>query len=153
MHHPFHIHGAGRFLVLSRDGVTEPNLVWKDTVLVRPGQTVDLLLDITNPGRWMAHCHIAEHHESGMMFSFNVARVGVAERLFKPLLGEHYGHVVHMLKGTKMTRRDPVCRMPVSDKPDGGTLEYDGETYFFCSSGCRSKFAANPKAYAQATKS
>ena len=25
------------------------------------------------PGRWMAHCHIAEHHESGMMFSFNVA--------------------------------------------------------------------------------
>src|SRR5215211_3427542 len=34
MHHPFHIHGAGRFLILSRDGVVEPNLVWKDTVLV-----------------------------------------------------------------------------------------------------------------------
>ena len=33
MHHPFHIHGAGRFLVLSRDGIVEPNLVWKDTVL------------------------------------------------------------------------------------------------------------------------
>ena len=32
MHHPFHIHGAGRFLVLSRDGVVEPNLVWKDTL-------------------------------------------------------------------------------------------------------------------------
>jgi FtsP/CotA-like multicopper oxidase with cupredoxin domain len=72
MHHPFHIHGAGRFLVLSRDGVVEPNLVWKDTVLVPTGQTVDILLDVTNPGRWMAHCHIAEHHESGMMFSFNV---------------------------------------------------------------------------------
>jgi FtsP/CotA-like multicopper oxidase with cupredoxin domain len=72
MHHPFHIHGAGRFLVLDRDGVAEPNLVWKDTVLVRTGQTVDTLLDVTNPGRWMAHCHIAEHHESGMMFSFTV---------------------------------------------------------------------------------
>jgi FtsP/CotA-like multicopper oxidase with cupredoxin domain len=72
MHHPFHVHGAGRFLVLSRDGVVEPNLVWKDTVLVRTGETVDILLDITNPGLWMAHCHIAEHHESGMMFSFNV---------------------------------------------------------------------------------
>jgi FtsP/CotA-like multicopper oxidase with cupredoxin domain len=72
MHHPFHVHGAGRFLVLSRDGVTEPNLVWKDTVLVRTGETVDILLDVTNVGRWMAHCHIAEHHESGMMFSFNV---------------------------------------------------------------------------------
>jgi FtsP/CotA-like multicopper oxidase with cupredoxin domain len=72
MHHPFHVHGAGRFLVLSRDGVVEPNLVWKDTALVRTGETVDILLDITNPGRWMAHCHIAEHHESGMMFSFDV---------------------------------------------------------------------------------
>jgi FtsP/CotA-like multicopper oxidase with cupredoxin domain len=73
MHHPFHVHGAGRFLILSRDGVVEPNLVWKDTVLVRAGETVDILLDVTNVGRWMAHCHIAEHHESGMMFSFDVA--------------------------------------------------------------------------------
>jgi FtsP/CotA-like multicopper oxidase with cupredoxin domain len=72
MHHPFHVHGAGRFLVLTRDGVDEPNLAWKDTVLVRAGETVDILLDVTNPGRWMAHCHIAEHHESGMMFSFEV---------------------------------------------------------------------------------
>ena len=72
MHHPFHVHGAGRFLVLSRDGVVERNLAWKDTVLVRTGETVDILLDVSNPGRWMAHCHIAEHHESGMMFSFDV---------------------------------------------------------------------------------
>jgi FtsP/CotA-like multicopper oxidase with cupredoxin domain len=72
MPHPFHVHGAGRFLVLARDDVVEPNLVWKDTVLVRTGENVDILLEVTNPGRWMAHCHIAEHHESGMMFSFNV---------------------------------------------------------------------------------
>jgi FtsP/CotA-like multicopper oxidase with cupredoxin domain len=72
MHHPFHVHGAGRFLILARDGVVEPNLVWKDTVLVRTGETVDILLDVTNIGVWMAHCHIAEHHESGMMFSFSV---------------------------------------------------------------------------------
>ena len=72
MHHPFHIHGAGRFVVLSRDEIPEENLVWKDTVLVRTGETVDILLDVTHPGRWMAHCHIAEHHESGMMFSFDV---------------------------------------------------------------------------------
>ena len=72
MHHPFHVHGAGRFLILSRDGVPEPNLVWKDSVLVRTGETVDLMLEVTNAGIWMAHCHIAEHHESGMMFSFRV---------------------------------------------------------------------------------
>jgi FtsP/CotA-like multicopper oxidase with cupredoxin domain len=72
MHHPFHVHGAGRFVVLSRDDLPESNLVWKDTVLVRTGETVDILLDVTNVGVWMAHCHIAEHHESGMMFSFEV---------------------------------------------------------------------------------
>lgn len=72
MQHPIHIHGAGRFLILARDGTVEPNLVWKDTVLVPTGETTDILLDITNPGVWMTHCHIAEHHESGMMFSFTV---------------------------------------------------------------------------------
>ena len=72
MHHPFHVHGAGRFVVLARDGVTEPNLVWKDTVLVRTGETVDILLDVSNPGTWMAHCHIAEHLEAGMMLGFQV---------------------------------------------------------------------------------
>jgi FtsP/CotA-like multicopper oxidase with cupredoxin domain len=74
MHHPFHVHGAGRFLILSRDGKPEANLVWKDTVLLRAGETVDILLDVSNPGLWMAHCHIAEHNQSGMMFSFSVAR-------------------------------------------------------------------------------
>ena len=80
MHHPFHIHGAGRFLILMRDGEPETNLVWKDTVLLRAGQTIDILLDVTNPGLWMAHCHIAEHTESGMMFSFDVVRRPEASR-------------------------------------------------------------------------
>ena len=78
MHHPFHVHGAGRFLVLSRNDEPDENLVWKDTVLVRAGETVDILLDVTNRGIWMAHCHIAEHNQSGMMFSFVVTEA--AER-------------------------------------------------------------------------
>ena len=72
MPHPFHVHGAGRFIVLSRNGTLETNFVWKDTVLVFAGETVDILLDVTNPGLWMAHCHIAEHNQAGMMFSFEV---------------------------------------------------------------------------------
>jgi FtsP/CotA-like multicopper oxidase with cupredoxin domain len=72
MHHPLHIHGAGRFLILARDDVLEPNLVWKDTVLIPTGQTVDIMLEITNPGEWVAHCHIAEHHEGGMLLNFTV---------------------------------------------------------------------------------
>jgi FtsP/CotA-like multicopper oxidase with cupredoxin domain len=71
MQHPFHIHGQ-RFLILSRDGEPNANLVWKDTVLIGTGETVDILVDMTNPGLWMAHCHIAEHIESGMMLSFHV---------------------------------------------------------------------------------
>lgn len=72
MQHPFHIHGQ-RFLVLSRDGETNPNLAWKDSVLVETGETVELLIEMSNPGLWMAHCHIAEHIESGMMLSFRVS--------------------------------------------------------------------------------
>jgi FtsP/CotA-like multicopper oxidase with cupredoxin domain len=71
MQHPFHVHGQ-RFLVLSRDGAPTNDLVWKDTVLVGTGETIEILLDVSNPGTWMAHCHIAEHLESGMMFHFHV---------------------------------------------------------------------------------
>ncbi len=65
MGHPIHLHGQ-RFLVLARNGVSNDDPVWKDTVLVPAGGTVDLMVDTSNPGRWMFHCHIAEHLESGM---------------------------------------------------------------------------------------
>jgi len=71
MQHPIHFHGQ-RFLVLAVNGEPNQNLVWKDTVLVPAGSTVDILLDPANPGRWMAHCHIAEHLSAGMMAAFTV---------------------------------------------------------------------------------
>ena len=71
MQHPFHIHG-NRFLILAVDGKPNTNMAWKDTVLVQAGQTVDILVDMSNPGKWMAHCHIAEHLGSGMMFGYTV---------------------------------------------------------------------------------
>lgn len=71
MQHPIHFHGQ-RFLVLSINGVRQTNLVWKDTVLVPAGSTVEILLDPSNTGVWMAHCHIAEHLEAGMMFTYRV---------------------------------------------------------------------------------
>lgn len=71
MQHPIHFHGQ-RFLVVSRDGVRQTNLVWKDTALVKVGETVDIVLVPSNKGDWMAHCHISEHLASGMMFSFKV---------------------------------------------------------------------------------
>ncbi len=71
MQHPIHFHGQ-QFLVLAVNGVKQTDLAWKDTVMVPSGQTVDILLYPTNPGTWMAHCHIAEHLEAGMMFMFKI---------------------------------------------------------------------------------
>ncbi len=71
MSHPIHMHGQ-RFLVLGHNDVPNQNLVWKDTVLIPVGGTVDLLVEMSNPGKWMMHCHIAEHLETGMMGVFEV---------------------------------------------------------------------------------
>ncbi len=72
MAHPVHLHGQ-RLLVLERNGVRTRNLVWKDTVMIPVGTTVDLLVELTNPGDWMLHCHIAEHLQAGMMMKFSVS--------------------------------------------------------------------------------
>ena len=71
MQHPIHIHGQ-RFLVVSVNGVPNENRVWKDTVLVPTGFVVDVLVEMSNPGKWMLHCHIAEHVETGMRMVFDV---------------------------------------------------------------------------------
>ncbi|HET7024384.1 MAG TPA: multicopper oxidase family protein [Gemmatimonadales bacterium] len=71
MQHPIHLHGQ-RMLVVSRNGVPTRDLVWKDTVLIPVGSTVDVLIDASNPGAWMLHCHIAEHLGSGMMMTLHV---------------------------------------------------------------------------------
>ncbi|WP_419860143.1 multicopper oxidase family protein [Candidatus Palauibacter sp.] len=71
MQHPIHIHGQ-RFLVLATNGVAHDNLAWKDTAVVPVGGSLDLLLELSNPGDWMLHCHIAEHLEAGMKMVFTV---------------------------------------------------------------------------------
>lgn len=138
MHHPFHVHGAGRFIILARNGVTEPNLGWKDTVLVRAGETVDILLEITNPGSWMAHCHIAEHIEAGMMFSFNV----------RPRPTEDA-----MQAESQQQVLDPVCGMMILPADAAATRDVDGKTYYLCSSSCAAKFDADAIAYIAAARS
>jgi FtsP/CotA-like multicopper oxidase with cupredoxin domain len=71
MQHPIHIHGQ-RVLVTAVNGVPNRHLVWKDTVLVPTGFTTDVLLELSNPGKWMLHCHVAEHIETGMRMVFEV---------------------------------------------------------------------------------
>ena len=71
MQHPIHFHGQ-RFVVLSRNWKPNDDLQWKDTVLVKNGEKIEILIEMTNPWIWMSHCHIAEHLQSGMMMTFRV---------------------------------------------------------------------------------
>lgn len=41
----------------------------------------------------------------------------------------------------------PVCGMQIDSGEAAGRLEYEGQTYYFCSEGCRETFAANPGEY------
>jgi YHS domain-containing protein len=42
---------------------------------------------------------------------------------------------------------DPVCGMEISAEEAADSVEYDGETYYFCSPGCRAAFEAAPERY------
>ncbi|NJM96503.1 MAG: multicopper oxidase family protein [Phormidesmis sp. RL_2_1] len=67
MDHPFHLHAAP-FQVVSRNGRPEPYPAWKDTVLVRGGETLRIRIHFKDfPGKSVYHCHILDHEELGMM--------------------------------------------------------------------------------------
>ena len=71
-HHPIHLHGH-TFRVVRRNGLATPHLEWRDTVLMSPREEVEIAFVADNPGNWMFHCHILEHHAGGMM---SVVKVG-----------------------------------------------------------------------------
>lgn len=51
------------------------------------------------------------------------------------------------------TTKDPVCGMDVQPEKAAGKSQYQGETYYFCSSGCKRKFDETPQNYVQPVKS
>ncbi len=83
--HPMHLHGQF-FRVLARDGVPVDEGRWRDTVLVHPRETVDVGLVAEDPGRWALHCHVLEHHDSGMMTVVDVEGRGTMGSAFGLLL-------------------------------------------------------------------
>ena len=67
MDHPFHIHGNA-FQVISRNGQPESLLAWRDTVLVKRGETVRIRIPFSDfAGKTVYHCHILDHEDLGMM--------------------------------------------------------------------------------------
>ena len=74
MDHPFHLHGFF-FQVLAVNGEPPAFRSWEDTVNVPPKGRVRIAwMPDDRPGEWMYHCHILEHHASGMMGHFAVVR-------------------------------------------------------------------------------
>jgi FtsP/CotA-like multicopper oxidase with cupredoxin domain len=70
--HPIHIHDSP-FQIISRNGALPPSYErgWKDTVIVRSLERVDLMKEFTDfpdpTGPFMYHCHILDHEDKGMM--------------------------------------------------------------------------------------
>ena len=79
MAHPMHIHGT-HFQVIERKGGIWDDLKdgwmdegWKDTVLVRPGEQVKILIRFKDfSGLYIYHCHILEHEDQGMMRNIKI---------------------------------------------------------------------------------
>ena len=70
--HPIHLHGHS-FHVVARDGKTVARPEILDTVLIAPGEHVDVAFVADNPGKWALHCHVLEHAKAGMMGYVEVA--------------------------------------------------------------------------------
>ena len=70
--HPMHLHGYS-FTVLSRNGVAARYPHLRDTVVLRPNETVTFAFAADNPGNWMFHCHVIEHQATGLMTVIRVA--------------------------------------------------------------------------------
>lgn len=76
MLHPFHIHGT-QFRILSENGKAPAahRAGWKDTVRVEGGVSEVLAKfdhDAPKEHAYMAHCHLLEHEDTGMMLGFTV---------------------------------------------------------------------------------
>ena len=63
--HAMHLHGH-HFWVESREFGAESRTVLRDTYLMAPGEKADLIFVADNPGLWLFHCHMMEHHAAGM---------------------------------------------------------------------------------------
>jgi FtsP/CotA-like multicopper oxidase with cupredoxin domain len=68
--HAIHVHGHAMRILHPFDDEWQP--YWVDTVTVADGETVHTAFIADNPGKWMIHCHMVEHQESGMATWFEV---------------------------------------------------------------------------------
>ena len=63
--HPMHLHGHHMKLLLI-DGEPLADPYWVDSPLLMPRQRMELAFVADNPGQWLFHCHVLEHHAAGL---------------------------------------------------------------------------------------
>jgi len=66
--HAMHVHGHH----FKEVGATASEPWYRDTIMLFRGQTKTVAFVADNPGKWMLHCHMLEHHEAGMGTWFEV---------------------------------------------------------------------------------
>ncbi|MDQ0745974.1 spore coat protein A [Streptomyces africanus] len=74
VHHPVHLHLVG-FRVLSRGGRAPlpHDAGLKDTISLRPGESAEIITRFDGyRGRYLFHCHNAEHEDMGMMANIEI---------------------------------------------------------------------------------
>ena len=59
-HVAFHTHGHD-MLVTHKDGLPIPNPYYADVVPMMPGERLDVIIEMNNPGLWINHDHIEQH--------------------------------------------------------------------------------------------
>lgn len=52
-----------------------------------------------------------------------------------------------LTQGVIAVAKDPVCGMDVEESKAAGTSDYQGTTYYFCSTGCKAAFDREPGRY------
>jgi len=70
--HPMHLHGH-HLKLLSIDGDVVSDTRWVDSPLLLPEQRMEFAFVADNPGKWLFHCHVLEHHAAGMGSLVNVS--------------------------------------------------------------------------------
>ncbi|CAN5556332.1 multicopper oxidase family protein [soil metagenome] len=139
--HPMHLHQTS-FIVRARKSATKNPLPleagdvgWKDTVVVRQGQTVEVDVRFDDfPGTYVYHCHILEHEDHGMMSQFRVlptTRLAGTSRVDTAIAASKYTHpdgAQSVVVASGETFADALAAGPVARALEGPLLLVTGQT-------------------------
>ncbi len=79
-------------------------------------------------------------------------RISEALKPLRQLLKERHSELSQVNGGVYPVIQDPVCKMRLSKSESGASLKVGNTTHYFCATGCKDRFLADPDRYAKQTK-